>query len=168
MIAQTSLQIVIQALSAVAVLSGVVYAALQFRSWKTSQYVANFTKLVELQLQLRRMRVDDPQLAAIDPSAAPAASPEEVRAFFYNLMQLSLFEIAWFSHEHGQLTDDYFQSWVNSMTAMAQRPSFQLMWNSNTTKIVHEEFRCYVDEIMRVAAASALEREEPHPAASAA
>ena len=44
---------------------GMVYAALQFRGWRTAQSLANFTKLGELQLQLRKMVVDDPTLAQI-------------------------------------------------------------------------------------------------------
>jgi hypothetical protein len=47
------LQVVLQAVSALAVTGGLVYAALQFRGWRTAQHVANFTTLVELQLQLR-------------------------------------------------------------------------------------------------------------------
>jgi hypothetical protein len=90
------------------------------------------------------MRVDDPQLALADPDAVPAGTQEEVRAYFYQLMQLSLFEIAWFSHEHRQLTDDYFRSWVNSVTVMATRQSFQAMWRSNATKIMHDRFREYM------------------------
>jgi hypothetical protein len=36
---------------------------------------------------------------------------EEMRAYYYNLIQLSAFEIAWNSQRHGQLADDYFASW---------------------------------------------------------
>ena len=54
-----------QAVSARAVVGGFVYAALQFRGWRTAQYVANFTTLLELQLQLRKMVVDDPTLAPV-------------------------------------------------------------------------------------------------------
>jgi len=43
-------QVVLQAVSALAVTGGLVYAALQFRGWRTAQHVANFTTLVELQL----------------------------------------------------------------------------------------------------------------------
>jgi hypothetical protein len=42
------LQVVLQVVSALAVAGGLVYAALQFRGWRTAQYVANFTTLVEL------------------------------------------------------------------------------------------------------------------------
>src|SRR5208283_1673902 len=92
---------------------GLVYAALQFRGWRASQYVANFTKLIELQLQIRKMVVDDPTLR---PEEIPK---EEVRGYYYSLMQLSLFEIAWYSHKYGQLTDDYFASWEVNMSSIA-------------------------------------------------
>jgi uncharacterized protein DUF6082 len=139
---------ILQGISALAVTGSLVYAALQLRSWRTAQYTANFTKLVELQLELRKMRVDDPQLALTDPDLVPAGTQEEVRAYFYELMQLSLFEIAWFSHKHGQLTDDYFRSWVNNMSAVATRRSFQAMWLSSSTKIMHDGFREYLDALM--------------------
>ena len=61
----TTLQMLFQAVSALAVVGGFVYAALQFRGWRTAQYVANFTTLLELQLQLRKMVVDDPTLAPV-------------------------------------------------------------------------------------------------------
>src|SRR2546421_6342610 len=48
------LQVVLQAVSALAVAEGLVYAALQFRGWRTAQHVANFTTLVELQLEAIR------------------------------------------------------------------------------------------------------------------
>jgi len=53
----------IQAISALAVAGGLIYAALQFRGWRTTQYVTNFTELVKLQLELRKMVVDDAALA---------------------------------------------------------------------------------------------------------
>jgi hypothetical protein len=50
-------------------------------------------------------------------------SSENIRGDFYNLMQVSLFEIAWFSHRQGQRTKDYFKIWgeklgssLNSLT----------------------------------------------------
>jgi hypothetical protein len=98
----TTPQVVFQAFSTLAVAGGLVYAALQLREWRVAQYVANFTKLVELQLQLRKMVVDDPTLAPVG-LALPQENPENTRGYYYNLMQLSLFEIAWFSHQEGQL-----------------------------------------------------------------
>jgi len=44
---------IVQAIPLLAAAGGLVYAALQFRGWRTSQYVANLTKLIELQLKLR-------------------------------------------------------------------------------------------------------------------
>jgi len=64
----TMLQVVLQAVSALAVAGGLVYAALQFRGWRTAQYVANFTTLVELQLQLRQMVVEESTLAPLSES----------------------------------------------------------------------------------------------------
>jgi hypothetical protein len=138
---------ILQAISIVSVASGLVYGALQLRNWRIAQHVGNFTKLVELQLQLRRMRVDDPQLTHRDPPGGSDGSQEDVRGYFYELMQLSVFEVAWFSHKHGQLPDDYFRSWVTSMSAMAARPSFQAMWQSNSTKIMHDHFRAYMETL---------------------
>jgi hypothetical protein len=141
-------RVTLQALSALAFAGSFVYAALQFRGWRTAQHVANFTKLVELQLQLRSMNVSDPTLAALDGSAFAAGTPEEVRGYFYNLMQLSLFEIAWFSHKHGQLEEGYFQSWVASMASIVKRPSFSSMWRNDRTKILDDRFRLYVDTLI--------------------
>jgi len=140
--------VVFQAVSALAVAGGLVYAALQFRGWRTAQHVANFTKLVELQLQLRKMVVDDPTLGPVG-LALPTGDPrEDTRGYFYNLMQLSLFEIAWFSHRQGQLPDDYFASWTSHMATIAARPAFQSMWRSDRTKILHEGFRQYMEQVM--------------------
>jgi len=63
-------------------------------------------------------------------------------------MQLSLFEIAWFSHLNSQLTDDYFNSWVAYMAEVAQRPAFRAMWQSHPAKIIHDGFRQYMNTFM--------------------
>jgi len=76
----TTLQMLFQAVSALAVVGRFVYAALQFRGWRTAQYVANFTTLVELQLQLRKMVVDDPTLAPVG-LALSAEDQEEKNAW---------------------------------------------------------------------------------------
>jgi hypothetical protein len=141
------LQVVLQVVSALAVTVGLVYTAMQFRGWRTTQYVANFTKLVELQLQLRKMVVDDPALATL-AGVAPGSTPDEIRGNYYNLMQVSLFEIAWFSHQHGQLPHDYFASWAANMAAITQRPAFGAMWQSDTTKILHDGFRQYMNTLV--------------------
>jgi hypothetical protein len=137
------LHVILQAIPVLAAAGGVLYAALQFRGWRLSQYVANFTKLIELQLQIRKMVIDDPTLG---PEGVPK---EEVRGYYYNLIQLSLFEIAWYSHEYGQLTDDYFASWEVSMASIAKRPAFQAMWQSDRTKILHDGFRRYMERLMQ-------------------
>jgi len=41
--------VLLQAIPVLAAAGGL-YAALQFRGWRKSQYVANFTELIELQL----------------------------------------------------------------------------------------------------------------------
>ena len=137
------LHVILQAIPLLAATGGLVYAALQFGGWRNSQYVANFTKLIELQLQLRKMVVDDPTLIPSD------ASTEEMRIAYYNLMQLSLFEIAWFSHRYGQLTDDYFASWKSNILSIATRPGFRAMWQSDRTKILHDDFREYMETLMQ-------------------
>jgi len=134
---------IVHAIPVLAAAGGVFYAALQFRGWRLSQYVANFTKLIELQLQIRKMIIDDP---ALGPEGVPK---EEMRAYYYNLIQLSVFEIAWNSHRHGQLADDYFASWKVSMASIAKRPAFRAMWQSDQTKILHDDFRKYMETLMQ-------------------
>jgi hypothetical protein len=141
-------QLMVQATSILALTGGLIYAALQFRGWRTAQYVTNFTELVKLQLELRKMVVDDPTLAIPGLGVPPGTRPEDIRSDFYNLMQLSLFEIAWFSHSKGQLTDNYFKSWVTNMAEVALRPAFHAMWQSNGTKIMHDGFRQYMNTFM--------------------
>ena len=68
------LQITLQALSSLAIAGGLVYAAVQFRSTRKAQLVTNFSKLVELQYNLRYLRVQDPSLAsAYAPENRPMA-----------------------------------------------------------------------------------------------
>lgn len=86
--------------------------------------MTNFTELVKLQLELRKMVVDDPTLAIPSLGVPVETRPEEIRSNYYNLMQLSLLEIAWFSHLKGELNHDYFNSWVINMTDVARRPAF--------------------------------------------
>ena len=69
-------------------------------------------------------------------------------------MQLSVFEIAWFSHLKGELTDDYFYSWVTNMAEVAQRPAFSAMWLNDRTKIMHAGFRQYMNTFMERTATS--------------
>ena len=110
------LQITLQALSAFAIAGGLLYTAFQFRQARKAQAVANFAKLVEMQYQLRRLRVEHPSLASVHAhDVEHLHSEREIQEYFLNLMQLSLFEIAWYAHEHGQLPADYFHSWAKRM-----------------------------------------------------
>ena len=142
------LQALLQGIPVLAAAGGLFYAALQFRGWRDSQYVANFTKLVEVQLQLRKMVVDDPILDPLG-SAEPTRSPaEKMRKYYYALMQMGVFEIAWFTHKQGQLTDDYFASWETAMASIVKYPDFHSMWQADRAKILHDGFRHYVDALI--------------------
>ena len=115
------LQITMQALSSLAIAGGLLYAAIQFRNTRKAQLVANFSKLVELQYHLRHLRVQDPSLASVHAQDVEnLGSDREIQEYFLNLMQLSLFEIAWYAHDQKQLSDDYFNSWVSRMQQVAQ------------------------------------------------
>jgi len=143
-------QLLLQSFSSLAIAGGVIFAAFQFRHWRKVAHTANFTKLVELQMHLREMRVNDPKLAAIyKHDVADMSSDREIREYFMNLLQLSVFEIVWFSHRHGQLPDDYFDSWVRRMRDIQQEESFQRMFNSGTMKILHDDFEKFVREMMK-------------------
>ncbi|HET9425032.1 MAG TPA: DUF6082 family protein [Gemmatimonadaceae bacterium] len=138
-------QITLQALSSFAIAAGLIYTAVQFQQARKAQLVANFSKLVELQYQLRRIRVDNPSLASVHPQDVQnLGSDREIQEYFLNLMQLSLFEIAWYAHKHRQLPDDYFRSWVSRMWEVAQERSFRNMINNPSLKIMHDEFDDYV------------------------
>jgi hypothetical protein len=138
-------QAVFQAISSMAIMGGFVYTAFQFRNWRRAQHVANFTKLVELQMSLRRMRVDNPSLAAVHAHDVEGLNSErEIREYFLNLMQLSVFEIAWFSRRQGQLSEDYFRSWAQRMEVIAAEESFRRMLAKPSMKIMHDEFQRYI------------------------
>ena len=53
-----TVQIVLQALSSFAIAGGLIFTAIQFRQARKAQLVANFSKLIELQSQLRYLRVE--------------------------------------------------------------------------------------------------------------
>src|SRR5436190_24346501 len=57
-----TLRMVLQGITSCAVAASLIFAAIQFYYARKAQHVANFTRLVELQFQLRKMRVDDPSL----------------------------------------------------------------------------------------------------------
>src|SRR3954466_11606811 len=98
------LQILVQAITSFSIAGGLFYTAVQFRQARKAQLVANFSKLVELQYQLRKLRVDHPQLASVyEHDVEFLHGDQEVREYFLNLMQLSLFEIAWYAHQEGQI-----------------------------------------------------------------
>lgn len=142
------IKVVLQFASSSCFALGLLYTALQFRHWRRAAYVSNFTKLVELQMQLRRMRVDDPSLARIyKHDVVDLQSDQEIREHFMNLMQLSVFEIVWFSHRMRQLPEDYFQSWVERMKILEQEESFQKMIDDRKMKILHDEFQTYIRDM---------------------
>jgi hypothetical protein len=150
--APSDLQVVFQALSATAITGGLVYTALQFRKAREAQHFANFSKLVELQMHLREMRVGDPSLAKVyrgdvaftDNLPTPQERERAVREYFFNLMQLSVFEIVWFGWKREQVPEDYFRSWEVRMREIVAERSFLDMWNSPSMKFMHDEFHEYM------------------------
>jgi hypothetical protein len=143
------LQITLQALSSFAIAGGLIFTAFQFRQARKSQLVANFSKLVELQYQLRYIRVQHPSLASVhEHDVENLHSEREIQEYFLNLMQLSLFEIAWYAHKHGQLPADYFHSWTSRMWQVAQEKSFRHMIDNPSMKIMHDEFENFVRRLI--------------------
>jgi hypothetical protein len=142
------LPVLLQALSSFAIAGGLIFTAVQFRAARKAQHVANFSKLVELQMQLRRMRVEDPRLAYVyQDDVKDLHDDDEIRAYFLNLMQLSVFEIVWFSHKHGQLPEDYYQSWLKRMLVVEREESFRKMIANPSMKILHDEFQQMVTKM---------------------
>lgn len=143
-------KVVLQFIATLSLVGGVIYAAVQLRAHKSAQHVANFTKLVEMQMQLRRMRVDDPSLAAIyGHDVQTLHTDREIREHFMNLMQVSVFEVVWFAHKHGQVPADYFESWVARMREIAAEPSFRRSMDSPNMRIMHDEFERYIKAMVR-------------------
>ena len=146
-------QVTLQALSAFAIAGGFLYTAFQFREARKAQAVANFAKLVELQYQLRKIRVDQPSLASVHKhDVVHLHSDREIQAYYLSLMQLSLFELAWYAHKEGQLPDDYFQSWEKRMVELGDDESFRAMLANPSMKIMHDEFDVYVRALLRTGA----------------
>jgi hypothetical protein len=144
------LQVTLQALSAFAIAGGLLYTAIQFREARKAQGVTNFAKLVELQYGLRRIRVEHPELASVHAKDVEHLhSDREIQEHFLNLMQLSLFEIAWYAHRQGQLPADYFQSWAKRMWQLGREESFRRMLDSPAMKIMHDDFDTYVRALLR-------------------
>lgn len=143
------LQILLQGLSAFAIAGGLLYTAFQFREARKAQGVANFAKLVELQYQLRKIRVDNPALASVHKhDVEHLHSDREIQEYFLSLMQLSLFELAWYAHKEGQLPDDYFQSWENRMVQLGEEEAFRAMLANPAMKIMHDDFDAYVRALL--------------------
>ena len=143
------LQITLQALSSFAIAGGLLFTAIQFGHARKAQLVANFSKLVELQYQLRQIRVEHPSLASVHQhDVENLGSEREIQEYFLNLMQLSLFEIAWYAHKHEQLPDDYFHSWTSRMWQVAQEQSFRRMIDNPSMKIMHDEFDLFVRRLI--------------------
>jgi hypothetical protein len=141
-------QVTLQALSSFAIAAGLIFTAIQFRQARKAQLVANFSKLVELQYQLRRIRVDNPALASAQ-DVQNLHTDREIQEYFLNLMQLSLFEIAWYAHRQGQLPLDYYNSWMTRMWQVGRESSFRSMIENPSMKIMHDEFAEYVRELIR-------------------
>lgn len=144
------LQVLLQAVSSFAIAGGLLFTAFQFKHVRRAQTVANFTKLVEMQMHVRELRVHDPALARVYRHDMEGMRTEqEVREYFFNLMQLSIFEIVWFGRLHGQVPEDYFRSWDMRMRDIAAEPSFRRMINSPSMKIMHDDFQAYILEVVR-------------------
>ena len=144
-----TIQITLQALSSFAIAGGLIFTAIQFRQARKAQLVANFSKLVELQSQLRYLRVEQPSLASVSPSDVEyLKSDREIQEYFLNLIQLSIFEIAWYAHKHGQLPNDYWDSWTTRMWEVAQEESFRSMIKNPAMKIMHDDFDQYVHRLI--------------------
>jgi len=143
-------QVILQALSAFSIAAGLIFAAYQFWHPRRAQLVANFSKLVELQMHLRELRVHDPSLAeTFKHDVEELHSPKEIREYFMNLMQLSVFEIVWYAHKQGQLSDDYFESWEKRMRDIRSEDSFKRMMKVRAMKIMHDDFQSYMVGMMQ-------------------
>jgi hypothetical protein len=141
-------QLLLQSISSLAIATGIIVAAVQFRHWRKVAHVSNFTKLVEMQMELRKMRVDDPSLAKVyKHDVEGMANDQEIREYFMNLMQVSIFEIVWFSHINDMIPDDYWDSWVKRMRDIATEESFQKMVGSPSMKILHDDFQKYLEDL---------------------
>jgi hypothetical protein len=148
----SDLPLFFQAISSSAIAGGLIYTAWQFRKQRQAQHFANFSKLVEMQMHLREMRVSDPSLANVYSGDVRFAAhlPTEVerqraiREYFFNLMQLSVFEIVWVGHREGQVPEDYFRSWESRMKDIVAEESFRAMWKSPSMKFMHDEFHRYM------------------------
>lgn len=140
-------QLTLQALSSFAIAAGLIFTAIQFGNARKAQLVANFSKLVELQYQLRSLRVSNPKLAS-QGDTQNLRTDHDIQIYYVNLMQLSLFEIAWYAHRHKQLPEDYFESWKVRIWDVAQEPAFRAMLDNPSMKIMHDEFARFVRSLV--------------------
>ena len=148
---RADLQLALQAVTSFAIAGGLLFTAIQFRQARKAQVVANFEKLVELQFQLRQLRVMNPSLARVHSADVEhLGSDEEIQEYFLNLMQVSLFEIAWYAHRQGQLPHDYFKSWERRISQLGKEASFQRMMTNPAMKIMHDDFAVYVRALTAV------------------
>jgi hypothetical protein len=142
-------QITLQALSSFAIAGGLIFTAIQVKNARKSQLVANFSKLIELQSQLRYLRIEQPSLASVSPrDVEHLKTDREIQEYYVNLLQLSIFEIAWYAHKQGQIPQDYFESWTTRMWQVAQEKSFRSMIDNPAVKIMHDEFDKYIRRII--------------------
>ena len=142
-------QTTLQALSATAIAGGFLYTAFQFREARKAQAVANFAKLVELQYDLRKIRVDHPSLASVyKDDVAHLHTDRDIQAYYLSLMQLSVFELAWYAHKEGQLPHDYFRSWEKRVIELGAEDTFQAMLANPAMKIMHDDFDAYIRTLM--------------------
>ncbi len=138
-------QVLFQSVSSLAIAGGLIFTAIQFRKTRDAQHFANFAKLVELQMHLREMRVHDPSLASVYQNDVEGTRDDrEVREHFFNLMQVSVFEIVWFGYRQGQVPQDYFRSWEARMKQIVAEASFRRMMTSPSMKILHDDFQAYL------------------------
>ena len=149
----SELQVMFQAISSSAIAGGLIYSAIQFRAYRRSQHFANFSRLVEMQMHLREMRVTDPSLAKVyrhdvEHARSGQDTDRDVREYFFNLMQLSVFEIVWFGYQQGQVPEDYFRSWESRMRDVVAEESFRRMWAAQSMKIMHDDFQSYMAGIV--------------------
>jgi hypothetical protein len=145
------LPVLLQFISSMAIASGLIFTGLQFRHWRRVAHVANFTKLVELQMHLREMRVSDPRLAHVyKHDVETGATDEDIRFYFFNLMQLSIFEIVWFSYKQEQIPEEYFLSWERRMKQVAEEETFHKMFDSPRMKFLHDDFQAYMKGLVSV------------------
>ncbi len=138
-----------QAAGSIAIACGLAFTAVQFRHHQRAMRVANFTKMVELQMHLREMRVRDPGLADVyRDDVRDLNSDRDIREYFFNLMQVSVYEIVWYSYREGVLPADYYHSWERRMRVIAAEPSFRKMVKGRSMKIMHDDFQKFVNELV--------------------